>query len=168
MGYTKTTWVDGSTPAINATNLNKIEQGIYDNDQHIGELSNLETTTQANVVGAINELEGRFDYSTNEIRVGTWINSKPVYRKVVNKSVSSGSSSFPKSDVSSDMDQVLSIRGFVIQSSGNVAIIPYDADSTDKLNIFYRASDSTFQVRAGSQYGAGNTYIIIEYTKSTD
>jgi hypothetical protein len=26
--YTKTTWVNGSSPAINATNLNKIENGI--------------------------------------------------------------------------------------------------------------------------------------------
>lgn len=30
MAYTKTTWVDGSAPAINASNLNKIEQGIAD------------------------------------------------------------------------------------------------------------------------------------------
>jgi len=30
MAYTKTTWVDCQTPAINATNLNKIETGIGD------------------------------------------------------------------------------------------------------------------------------------------
>lgn len=30
MAYTKTTWVNASTPAINETNLNKIEQGIED------------------------------------------------------------------------------------------------------------------------------------------
>lgn len=28
--YTPTTWVNGSTPALNATNLNHIEQGIAD------------------------------------------------------------------------------------------------------------------------------------------
>ena len=28
--YSKTNWVDGSVPAIDATNLNKIEQGIFD------------------------------------------------------------------------------------------------------------------------------------------
>ena len=28
--YSKTTWVDGTAPAIDATNLNKIEQGIFD------------------------------------------------------------------------------------------------------------------------------------------
>lgn len=31
MSYTKTTWTDGAPPAINATNLNKIENGIYEN-----------------------------------------------------------------------------------------------------------------------------------------
>ena len=30
MAYTKTTWVNDTAPAINATNLNKMEQGIYD------------------------------------------------------------------------------------------------------------------------------------------
>ena len=35
MSYTKTNWVDGTAPAISAANLNKIEQGIYDNDQQL-------------------------------------------------------------------------------------------------------------------------------------
>lgn len=32
MAYTKTTWQNDQAPAINATNLNKIEQGIFNND----------------------------------------------------------------------------------------------------------------------------------------
>ena len=35
MAYTKTTWVDNSPPAINAANLNKIENGIEDHEQRI-------------------------------------------------------------------------------------------------------------------------------------
>lgn len=35
MTYTKTVWVNSSAPAINATNLNKIENGIFDNDAEI-------------------------------------------------------------------------------------------------------------------------------------
>ena len=31
MSYTKTVWVDGAPPAVNAINLNKIENGIYEN-----------------------------------------------------------------------------------------------------------------------------------------
>lgn len=35
MAYNKTTWVDGSTPAISAANLNNIEDGIYGHDVDI-------------------------------------------------------------------------------------------------------------------------------------
>lgn len=44
MAYTKTNWVNGGAPAINATNLNKIEQGIYDTDVKAG---TAETTANA-------------------------------------------------------------------------------------------------------------------------
>lgn len=39
MAYTKTVWENNSTPAINEENLNKIEQGIYDNSINIEHLS---------------------------------------------------------------------------------------------------------------------------------
>lgn len=45
MAYQKTTWVDGQTPAINSTNLNHIEQGIYDVDQAISGISVPEVKT---------------------------------------------------------------------------------------------------------------------------
>lgn len=41
MAYTKTNWVNDSTPAINAGNLNKIEQGIYDNSIKIDVINNV-------------------------------------------------------------------------------------------------------------------------------
>ena len=41
MSYTKTIWVDDTSPAINANNLNKIEEGIFDVD---GRTSVIETT----------------------------------------------------------------------------------------------------------------------------
>lgn len=56
MAYTKTTWVDGTTPAINSTNLNKIENGIYNNDSHIGNVANLNTTNKDDLVSAVNEV----------------------------------------------------------------------------------------------------------------
>lgn len=38
MAYTKTSWTNGSAPAINASNLNKIENGIYNNASVIDSL----------------------------------------------------------------------------------------------------------------------------------
>jgi hypothetical protein len=58
MSYTKTQWTNDTAPAINETNLNKIEQGIYDNDSHIGNLNNLTTFHNDDLVTAINEVDG--------------------------------------------------------------------------------------------------------------
>ena len=57
MAYIKTVWenLPSETTPINASNLNKIENGIYENSINSGELSNLETTNKSNLVSAINE-----------------------------------------------------------------------------------------------------------------
>ena len=51
MSYTKTVWVDGAPPAVNATNLNKIENGIYENSIDIaladGNINTLSERTTA-------------------------------------------------------------------------------------------------------------------------
>ncbi len=72
MAYSKTNWVNDTTP-INATNLNKIEQGIFDNDDKIGDLTLLNTTNQGNLVNAVNEVFTKTEtestyYYNNELR----------------------------------------------------------------------------------------------------
>ena len=74
MSYTKTTWNNDTAPAINATNLNKIEQGIYDNDSaiatantNIGDLTTLTTTAKTSAVSAINEVDSHADTNTTNI-----------------------------------------------------------------------------------------------------
>ena len=48
MAYSKTVWVNDNAPALNATNLNKIETGIYNNAEAVDDLLegliNLDTT----------------------------------------------------------------------------------------------------------------------------
>jgi len=57
MPYSKTTWVDDSTPAINAANLNNMEDGIEVGYNHSEETSNFHgiTGTAAEVTDAINK-----------------------------------------------------------------------------------------------------------------
>ena len=38
MAYSKTVWVNDNAPALNAVNLNKIENGIYDNANNVDDL----------------------------------------------------------------------------------------------------------------------------------
>lgn len=65
MAYTKTIWVNNSSPAISAANLNKIENGIASNDSAIGDISQLETTA-TDLTSAVNENKETIDtLSTN-------------------------------------------------------------------------------------------------------
>ena len=54
MSYTKTTWVDGAPPALTALNLNKIEEGIYNNAEEISEVK-LDVAMANNNIAGINE-----------------------------------------------------------------------------------------------------------------
>lgn len=52
--------MNNTTPALNATNLNRLQQNVEDEinlkDNKVGDLSNLQTEDKTNVVNAINEL----------------------------------------------------------------------------------------------------------------
>lgn len=52
MAYTKTVWVNNQAPAINADNLNKIEDGIY-NSVRYADAQNLTSTQKAQAISNI-------------------------------------------------------------------------------------------------------------------
>lgn len=71
MAYNKTTWENApstNTP-INANNLNKIEEGIYQNSlkaDQVGTMSNLKTTDKNLLVNAINEIYDGIYYKDDD------------------------------------------------------------------------------------------------------
>ncbi len=58
MSYTKVNWQNSPSHAtpLSAENLNVMDEGIYDLDTAVGDLSDLETTTKTDLVSAINEV----------------------------------------------------------------------------------------------------------------
>lgn len=68
MAYTKTNWVNDGVPAINASNLNKIEQGIYENSQNISELNNKATIARQDT--NINNFK---DWLINTAKIGVYL-----------------------------------------------------------------------------------------------
>lgn len=76
MAYTKTNWINDQTP-LNATNMNHIEQGIYNNDQNKANKSTITTitlnsanwqTSPSNIYSYSYTLSGVISY----IRVSRW------------------------------------------------------------------------------------------------
>ena len=70
MAYTKTTWRNNQSPAINADNLNHIEEGVYEAHQDIAEntqnIENLVIQANANTSAITSETIARQQADTTE------------------------------------------------------------------------------------------------------
>ena len=82
MSYTKTTWVNDQAPAINATNLNNIEDGIADVDSRTttleGQVTNFKTGSEitTEIGAAVDDLSGVTDASTARSNLGVYSTSE--------------------------------------------------------------------------------------------
>lgn len=180
MAYTKTNWT--STTPINTTNLNKIEEGISANDtantnnaKNIGTLSNLNTTEKSNLVGAINEVNtndiNKSTYSTSEQKIGTWINGKPLYRKVLSVTGLSGDTKKSIAYNITNLNEIWIENGFVRSNARTVTLpmVGYNGDLTQKIDIWVEKQENVVKLYSNGGWGNDWTfYVIINYTKTTD
>lgn len=94
MSYTKTTWVNNTTP-INETNLNKIEQGIYDNSLVVDAVTNTLNPTDTETYKTAELTEGQITdvIAVNDVIIKgqTSQNGEPTPDSPVDVNVVSGS-----------------------------------------------------------------------------
>lgn len=162
MAYTKTNWVNDSLPAINETNLNKIEQGIYEAHNNIGDLTQLNTTNKGSIVNSINEVNNKFNYSTEEQVVGKWTNGKPIYRKVVTGTVPKSDSYPTVATGITNLDKVISIS-VVLAYGDNRQYF-----SSVKYDNYYLGKEGDNKITIVTPVVEGDATFTICYTKTTD
>jgi hypothetical protein len=172
MAYNKTTWENApstNTP-INANNLNKIEEGIYQNSlkaDQIGDITNLNTTDKSNIVNAINELKDAEVYSTSEVKTNkVWIDGKPIYRTVLYATNLATSTQFSTGITNLDTWVSLNYIASVGNKSGDVVVQNSYASSSSYNRAFLSYSDT--EIRWRSATSGMYAYFILEYTKTTD
>lgn len=181
MAYTKTVWVNDSVPAINQTNLNKIEQGIYNadersinNETNIGYLAQLNTTNKSNLVGALNEINMNSKnmgmYSSEETIIGTWF-GKPRYRKTITfQTTINGSFTIPHEIANVDKIQVDYGNSFFVESTGisySLPIIGYGGNYNDNCYAYVN-KENIYIYSNGGWNTSWTKYITLLYTKTTD
>lgn len=155
MAYEKQTWQNDSAPYINNDNLNHIEEGIY--DASVG-------------------VENMGAYSTTETVIGTWVDGKPIYRKVVQlTSTSLSSSKWLYIDVSNDnIETIIDVKGTVnLTSTLGTKNQLIQRTVTDAITTYGIGLGDMNSTQIGIQFGTSYTqlnsgYLIYEYTKTTD
>lgn len=175
----KIDFINNQQPALNATNLNKLQQNVEDAIQEVQDVvddldtNKLDKTSVKNTYSTsavdtyscnyVNSLE---TYSTTETRVGTWVDNKPIYRKVIIDTTSRTSGNYNIAHGISNLSDVIHIETLCWQNSTTM----FNATSTSPLSGSERTTsylnDSNITIR--NAWECIKIVIIIEYTKTTD
>ena len=162
-----------NTP-LSAENLNQLQTNVETAID--GKISNTSGTSQT--IGYSQEFVNKLNtYSTNEIKVGTWINNKPIYRKT--KVFSSSDTTFNYGgektlNISiSNVDEIINYKAFYKRSDGSFQQVP----NSHSVMSYWGSSLYDFKTNGNCTFWVGTLYnvftidylvITIEYTKTTD
>ena len=108
-------------------------------------------------------------YSTDEIRIGTWMN-KPLYRKVLLfNNISGTGGDYSIAEYNLNIDEIAWFTAHMVQLNNKQYEMPYYVSSTDKLRILVQVSSDNIIIQKGSSVSDTNKVtIILHYTKTTD
>lgn len=114
----------------------------------------------------------RENYSTEEQRIGTWIDGKPIYKRTFVVSRDADSSEFYQNFITGLYpDCLVNAYGFFKTTAGDMRIIggseaPNGTNETTRILVNGTNGNVAIQGHAFSE--ARTFYITIEYTKTTD
>ena len=108
-------------------------------------------------------------YSTTETRIGTWINGKPLYRKVLSITTPSSTSNTQITT----FDSTYNIQNFygkvLISTSQQLLDLNFYFSEQYNIATYVIQNTHAINMKVGSAaYTSQNGYITIEYTKTTD
>lgn len=106
-------------------------------------------------------------YSTTEQVIGTWIDGKPIYRKVLTGTSTAGTTNINISSL--NIAFPISANVIIHNTNGNWVFGSYiQTSGSDSLNVYMHENFSTVYLRSGSSYAFGQYWLTLEYTKTTD
>ena len=101
----------------------------------------------------------KVNYSTNEQRIGTWIDGKPLYRVAGeidfnnDLTILNGTTTF----------NFKKVTGWVVREDGIQNQVPYEANENKRAEFYAGSGKISLAAR-----GSGRLSYIFEYTKTTD
>lgn len=118
-----------------------------------------------------NKVDKMSKYSTNEQVIGTWIDGKPLYRKVygIGALPSSAGQKTVQTSLTFNTTNIIKMYGYA-KSTGAIIPLPFlDLTSNDGSVGIFIDSECNITVRVAKDRSAYiDTYVVLEYTKNTD
>lgn len=136
-------WIDNTNKKIYTKNDNGVYEEFYNEEEH-----------------------NKVNYSTEEQVIGTWINGKPIYRKIF-KDLPLTTGNGVEIAAISNLDVVISLKGMVFHNiyGGQWKPANYYFSSSDYLTM---VMSSAGRILVDNSSTSGTITIIVVYTKTTD
>lgn len=134
---------------------------------YIKATSGLAENQQENVLNAVKEyVDNSNSYSTDEVKTGgKWIDGKPIYRKTISCGALPNNTTKNVAHGISNIGKVIRSDGYSNNNAGIQIPVPYV--SGIPLSIW--ADNTNIVIQTSGDYTTYvNTYITLEYTKTTD
>lgn len=179
--YTATsssTWNEGEEPKVTSLYLNEADNHLY---RYYDDQMNIEAGGETLPVGSEIDFDGvnvptgweQVDdvpvYSTTETICGTWIDGKPIYRKVIDMGALPNATAKDVQHNISNIDNIVHIYGWAYRSSDNFRIpLPFTSPDVS-ANALLGVLGNYVRITTGTDRSSfAVSYAILEYTKTTN
>lgn len=105
-------------------------------------------------------------YSTTEQKIGMWIDTKPLYKKVINTTSPSEIGVWTTVGVLSNLDELINMYGSLTGADGRKLPLNHGEPSY-AISTTYLSPNIEMKIEADNWVGR-EVFIILEYTKTTD
>lgn len=169
--------IDGAISEDSTWSSEKINASLGEKAdvKDVGNLADLKTKEKTNLVGAINEASqsggGSGDeniYSLEETVCGTWINGKPLYRKVINLGPGGAAGTYSRHNLG--ITHINEIVRLDWRAQGIFGTEIWQGANGDEISFWVESLvNKTVDMHSHvDMTGYPNIVLIIEYTKTTD
>lgn len=107
------------------------------------------------------------EYSTEEKVVGKWIDGKPIYEKVINSGYLLNSGTISINVSSLNIDSFIQLRGITF-TDDKTQFRPITLGASDNNAIRIDFTNNNIRIITWSNWSSYNSFIVIQYTKTTD
>lgn len=136
-------------------------------DDDMNEIKQVVNNNDDTVQGIINGEK----YSTTEVKTNkTWIDGKPIYRKVINIGYLPNKNAKLTNHNISNIDKIIYQYAIASDSNGLTYSIPHVASPNmgNSMTMALRSNKEWVQINCSSDMTSYTAYFILEYTKTTD
>lgn len=157
-------------PSIAAICIIKAKQSVGLVGSVTDDINDTNENAVANAKTIKNYVDEKNTYSTSEKVVGTWIDGKPIYRKVIDFGELPNAGFQNVAHNIKGLDSVICLRGIAKTTTNNFYPIPFVGNGAmfNNATATMRINATEVTIATTTDVSSHTAYVILEYTKTTD